>query len=109
MLGLTAQEISQLVGEAVWARTPLVSDQAQIPNDLAFYIQMALNGVEVTEAAQAAAEAALGTARQATVAQQAATTTPTPPTGTDECQAPPNKHARRSTDTEDGNATDMEM
>ncbi len=109
MLGLTTQEIAQLVGEAIWTRAPLMSERAQIPSDLASYISMALMGLEVSAAAQAAAESALGAARHATEAHRSTANPPSPPADQDECQARPNKHARKDTDAGSGDVTDMEM
>ncbi len=104
MLGLTTQELAQLVGDVIWTRTPLVSDQASIPKSLAGFIAMALNGLEVSAAAQAAAQ---GAARQIMEAQQTAAGAQRASAEQDEVQAPPNKHARTGSDA--GGGSDVEM
>ncbi len=106
MLGLSTQELAQLVGEAIWTRAPLVSEHAPIPKSLAGFIAMALNGLEVSAAAQASAQ---GAARQIMEAHQTSSSTQRASTGEDELQAPPNKHARIGSDAETGDATDVEM
>ncbi len=104
MLGLSIQELAQLVGEEIWSRSPFVSDHAPIRKSLAGSIAMALNGLEVSAAAQAAAQ---GAARQMMEAHQTAlvaTRTAEEDAGP---QPPPNKQAK--TDADAGEGTDVEM
>ncbi len=106
MLGLTTQELSQLVGNDIWARSPLVSEQASIPKSLAGSIAIALNGLEVSAAAEAAAQ---GAVRQVLEAQQTTSTLMESPTEKDEIQATPGNHARTDTGVEAGVGSDVDM
>ncbi len=106
MLGLSTQELSQLVGSDIWARSPLVSEQATIPRSLRGSIQIALSGLEVTAAAEAAASIAL---RQSLEAHHAAATAMVAPADEDDVVPPPGKHAKMDTGAETGTASDVEM
>ncbi len=106
MLGLTTQELSQLVGNDIWARSPLVSEQASIPRSLRGSIQIALSGLEVTAAAEAAASVAL---RQSLEVHHATGTAMETTVDKDEVSPPPGKHARTDAGAETGTASDVEM
>ncbi len=106
MLGLTILELSQLVGNDIWSKSPLVSDQAAMPRSLANSMSIALNGLEVAVAAQTAAREAV---RQYMETQQTTGTTLTTPTEGDDVQARPGKHARTGPATEPNAGADVEM
>ncbi len=106
MLGLTVLELSQLVGGDIWARAPLVSEQAAIPRSLRGSIQIALSGLEVTAAAEAAASDAL---RRSLDVHYAATATTGSTTVRDESAPPPGKHARTEAAETVGNGSDVDM
>ncbi len=106
MLGLTTHELSQLVGNDIWARSPLVSEQAAIPRSLRGSIQIALSGLEVTAAAEAAASVAL---RQSLDAHHASNGAMETTEDKDEITPPPGKHPRTDAGTDTGTASDVEM
>ncbi len=108
MLGLTTQELAQLVGNDIWARSPLVSEQASIPRSLIGSISIALSGLEVSAASGASASEAM---RRGLEAHQAAAAAGVTSTGQDEdvIRAPPGKHARTDAGTEAGTGSDVEM
>ncbi len=106
MLGLTVLELSQLVGSDIWARSPLVSEQAAIPRSLRGSIQIALSGLEVTAAAEAAASVAL---RQGLEVHYAANVTTGSTTDRDSAAPPPGKHARTETAAATGSGSDVDM
>ncbi len=106
MLGLTVLELSQLVGSDIWARSPLVSEQAAIPRSLRGSIQIALSGLEVTAAAEAAASDAL---RKSLEVHYAAAATAGTAAGRDEAAPPPGKHARTEATTAAGSGSDVDM
>ncbi len=113
MLGLSTHELSQLVGDAIWSRSSLVSDQAAIPRSLRGSILMALSGLEVTAAAEAAASVALRQSLEAHHAAATATATAMETTNDrdrdDDASPPPGKHARIDTDADHAATSDVEM
>ncbi len=106
MLGLSVQEVAQLVGEAIWAKSPLVSEHAHIRKSMIGSIGVALNGLEVTAAAQAAAQETARKLMEAPLATAAATTKVTETDGA-EVQQPPNKSAKTGDDIDDKADVDM--
>ncbi len=109
MLGLTTHELAQLVGNDIWARSPLVSELASMPRSLIGAVSIALSGLEVSAAAGAAAVGAALQGQGAHIATAVTAASVGTAPERDEAQAPPNKQAKTDTGAEAGAGSDVDM